>query len=373
MNFESWIEGLYARRRCLSPERSFALFEEVCAHFDHPQKAFRAIHIGGTNGKGSVAHGTYDQLRRRGRKVGLFTSPHLVCPTERIEVNGARIPKKRLQEIGTEILKRCDRLHFFAWITLAAFIYFREEGVEWGVVEVGIGGKYDPTRVVLSEVAVITSIGFDHAEILGDTLEKIAENKSAILRSDAQHILGPTASPLIDAPSAQHIPCYANVIAENEALVHAVMGAIGYAPLEPIARPPGRFERYGDDILIDVAHNPAAFARLASMLEGEDWQVLLSLSKDKDSAGCLIPLIGKVSCFHFVRFEGNRAHSPGDLMRITADVDCICYDSVASALEGWLEAGGKRLVCGSFYLVGPAMEFLNQKGLRTQLSVPQPV
>lgn len=373
MNFERWVEELYSRRRTESAERSFAIFEEACALFDDPQKAFKAIHVGGTNGKGSVAYGAYDQLRRRGLKAGLFTSPHFLCPTERIEVEGLRISKERLQEIGSAVLDSCDQLHFFSWITLVALIYFRERGIEWGVFEVGLGGKYDPTRVVLSEVAVVTSLGFDHAEILGDTLEKIAESKRAILREEASHILGPTASAWIDTPKAQHIGAQASVTEENSALVRAVMHSIGYGALEPIASPPGRFERVGEDIVIDVAHNPEGFMKLTEMLEGEHWQALVALSKDKDIAGCLKPLLGKVDCFHLVCFDGARAHFPGDLMRSVGSVECICYGSLSAAFEGWLEAGGKRLVCGSFCLVGPAMELLNQKGLRTSLSVPQPV
>lgn len=373
MNFEEWIDNLYSRRRRVSAERSFSYFKEACALFDDPPKAFKAIHIGGTNGKGSVAYGTYDQLRRRGLKVGLFTSPHLICPTERIEVSGRRISRERLQEIGEEVLARCDQLHFFALMTLAALIYFREEGIEWGVFEVGLGGKYDPTRVVLSEVAVITSIGLDHVEILGGSLEEIAENKRAILRPGAIHILGPTASALIDAARAHRIEEQVSAIEENRALVRAILGSIGYAPLEPVASPPGRFEKVSEDIVIDVAHNPPAFRKLADLLEGQGWQILIALAKDKDLFGCLKPLLGKVGCFHLVRLGGERAHLPADLMRTVADADCACYDDLPSAIEGWLGSGGKRLVCGSFQIVGPAIEFLNQKGLRTSLGIPQPV
>lgn len=373
MNFNAWIQDLYRRRRAVSAARAGTLFEEACALFGHPQKAFKAIHVGGTNGKGSVAYGTYEQLRRSGCCTGLFTSPHLSCPTERIAIDGVRISAERLRAIGSEILHKCNHLHFFAWITLAALIYFREEGVQWGVFEVGLGGRYDPTRVVLSEVAVITSIGLDHADILGSTLEEIAANKRAILRPGARHILGPTASPWIDAPTAQHIPAGSNYIEENAALVRAVLRSIGYAPLEPIARPPGRFERCGDGIVIDVAHNPPAFEALASLLEGKDWEVLIALAKDKDIAGCMAPLLGKVRCFHLVCFEEDRAHSPGDLMRAVQEADAVCYDSIERALEGWLAAGGKRLACGSFYLIGPAMELLDKKGLRTSRRIPQPV
>jgi dihydrofolate synthase/folylpolyglutamate synthase len=157
-----------------------------------PQFAFPVIHVAGTNGKGSVCAMLERILREHGFKTGLYTSPHLVDVRERIRVNGQMISSEDLGLWLKEIKRQEEKLKkkgqitgqltYFEILTAAAFLHFREKKVEMAVLEVGMGGRYDATNVVDPEVAVITSISYDHQQYLGETIEKIAGEKAGIIK-----------------------------------------------------------------------------------------------------------------------------------------------------------------------------------------------
>ena len=163
-------------------------------HLDHPEKKFRSIHVAGTNGKGSVSHMLSSVLMQAGFKVGLYTSPHLVDFRERIRINGQIIPQERV----TDFVERHRdfmqtlQLSFFEMTVGLAFDYFAEEKVDVAVVEVGMGGRLDSTNVITSDLCVITNIGFDHTQFLGDTLPKIAAEKAGIIKSHVPVVIGET-------------------------------------------------------------------------------------------------------------------------------------------------------------------------------------
>ena len=153
-------------------------------HFGHPHRNYRCIHVGGTNGKGSVTHTLAAILQAQGYRVGLYTSPHLVDFRERIRVNGKMISKKRVIDFVEQEHSFFEPLHpsFFELATALAFQYFAEQKVDFAVVEVGLGGRLDCTNIITPELSVITNISFDHVQFLGDTLPKIASEKAGIIK-----------------------------------------------------------------------------------------------------------------------------------------------------------------------------------------------
>ena len=163
-------------------------------HFQHPHTQFRTIHVGGTNGKGSVSHTLASILQEAGYKVGLFTSPHLVDFRERIRVNGEKIPEERVIRFVEEEKTFFEPLHpsFFELTTALAFLYFKEEKIDVAVVEVGLGGRLDCTNIIQPDLSIITNISFDHIQFLGNTLEKIATEKAGIIKKGIPVIIGET-------------------------------------------------------------------------------------------------------------------------------------------------------------------------------------
>ena len=163
--------------------------------FGHPHRQYRTIHVGGTNGKGSVSHTLAAILQAQGYRVGLYTSPHLVDFRERIKVNGEMISKERVIDFVTDFKKRnysavCSGFSFFELATALAFQYFSEKKVDFAVIEVGLGGRLDCTNIITPELSIITNISFDHVQFLGDTLPKIASEKAGIIKTGIPACIG---------------------------------------------------------------------------------------------------------------------------------------------------------------------------------------
>lgn len=173
-------------------------------YFGHPHRNYRTIHVGGTNGKGSVCHTLAAILQSQGYRVGLYTSPHLVDFRERIRVNGKMISKKRVVEFVEDIkmfpLKGVTgAFSFFELATALAFQYFAEQKVDFAVIEVGLGGRLDCTNIISPVLSVITNISFDHVQFLGDTLPKIASEKAGIIKPGIPVCIGENVNPEVKA------------------------------------------------------------------------------------------------------------------------------------------------------------------------------
>ncbi len=174
-------------------------------HFGHPHRSYRTIHVGGTNGKGSVCHTLAAILQAQGYRVGLYTSPHLVDFRERIRVNGKMISKKRVIEFVEDLKASLleGRLEggysFFELATALAFKYFEEQKVDFAVIEVGLGGRLDCTNIITPILSVITNISFDHVQFLGDTLPKIASEKAGIIKPGIPVCIGEDINPEVKA------------------------------------------------------------------------------------------------------------------------------------------------------------------------------
>ena len=162
------------------------------AHFDHPHKQYKTIHIAGTNGKGSCAHTIAAMLQHKGLRVGLYTSPHLIDFRERIRVNGEMIPEQYVVDFVEEHRSFFEPLHpsFFELTTALAFKYFAEAKVDVAVIEVGLGGRLDCTNIISPVLSLITNISLDHTQFLGHTLAAIAGEKAGIIKSHTPIIIG---------------------------------------------------------------------------------------------------------------------------------------------------------------------------------------
>ena len=161
-------------------------------YFGHPHKRFHSVHITGTNGKGSVSHMIASILQEAGYKTGLYTSPHLKDYRERIRVNGKMISEEEVVffvEKNRDILSKINP-SFFEMSVAMAYDYFASCGVDVAVVEVGLGGRLDSTNIITPILSVITNIGHDHMDLLGDTLEKVAAEKAGIIKDDIPAIVG---------------------------------------------------------------------------------------------------------------------------------------------------------------------------------------
>ena len=165
---------------------------ELDNYYGNPHKKFKTIHIAGTNGKGSVSHTLAAILQSAGYKVGLYTSPHLKDFSERIRVNGKPISEQYVIDFVREADEIIAKLNpsFFEITTLMAFTYFASEGVDVAVIETGLGGRLDSTNIISPVLSVVTNVSFDHVNLLGDTLEKIAFEKAGILKSGIPAVVG---------------------------------------------------------------------------------------------------------------------------------------------------------------------------------------
>lgn len=198
MNYSETLDYIYKRMPMFQVVGTSAYKEGLegilafAEHLGNPQNKFKTIHVGGTNGKGSVSHTLASVLQSAGYKVGLFTSPHLRDFRERIRVNGEVIPEQCVIEFVERNKQIFDVIYpsFFEVCVGMAFEYFAKEKVDVAVIEVGLGGRLDSTNIISPDLSVITNISFDHVAILGDTLEKIAVEKAGIIKRNTPVVIG---------------------------------------------------------------------------------------------------------------------------------------------------------------------------------------
>jgi len=204
-----------------------------CRHLGNPQRNFFAVHVAGTNGKGSVSHIVASVLQQAGYRTGLFTSPHLQDFRERIRVDGEMIPK---QKVVNFVDKHHDKmveldLSFFEMTAALAFDYFAQSDVEVAVIETGLGGRLDATNIIMPILSVVTNVGLEHTDLLGDTLQKIAAEKAGIIKKSIPVIIGesdPRYNPVFEQAAAANKSklCYAEKVFVCESRTPADDGQI---------------------------------------------------------------------------------------------------------------------------------------------------
>lgn len=325
-------------------------FDELLGH---PSGAFKTIHIAGTNGKGSVANMLAANLAASGYKTGLYTSPHILDFRERIRIKDgsstvSMVPEDYVLDFIQRYRPDFERLSlsFFEITTGMAFKWFADCGVDWAVVEVGLGGRLDSTNIITPELSVITSIGLDHCALLGNTLAEIAAEKAGIIKPGVPVVVGhrdPETDPVFVARAAdsgsrlvfaasEPLPALRQKLltemdlqgrcqAENLGTVAAALSELGI-PLHPdaIAHTAvlmdfhGRWEKLSDEPLVicDIGHNPPAlkenFAQLREMLRAgySDLIIVYAVMADKDS-GSILPLMPPEASYIFTTPKTARA------------------------------------------------------------------
>ena len=183
---------MYQRQGKAAFKKDLTNIIAFCDVLKNPEEKFMSIHVGGTNGKGSTSHIISSILQEAGYKVGLYTSPHLKNFTERIRINGEEISEKYVADFITKntLFLKKQQLSFFEMTVGLAFDYFASQKVDIAIVEVGLGGRLDSTNIISPEVSVITNIGYDHTQFLGDTLPEIAFEKAGIIKKNTPIIIG---------------------------------------------------------------------------------------------------------------------------------------------------------------------------------------
>lgn len=198
MDYHQTVEYLYSRLPMFSRQGASAIKKDLhntlklCAALGDPQHRFKAVHVAGTNGKGSVSHMLASVLQQAGYKTGLYTSPHLRDFRERIRINGEMIPEEKVVtfvEKQRELIESVDPSFFEVTVGMA-FDHFAREGVDIAVIETGLGGRLDSTNIIHPLLSVITNIGYDHMAILGDTLPEIAAEKAGIIKHGVPVVIG---------------------------------------------------------------------------------------------------------------------------------------------------------------------------------------
>ena len=220
MTYQQTIDYLYAQLPVFSRIGIAAYKEDLhntialCKALDNPHTKFKSIHIAGTNGKGSTSHMLAAMLQQAGYKTGLYTSPHLTDFRERIKINGQMVSEDFVVEFveRTKEISNAVQPSFFELTVAMAFDYFAKEKVDIAVIETGLGGRLDSTNIITPLLSIITNIGYDHMNILGDTLEKIAYEKAGIIKPNVPVVIGEwldeTKPIFIDKASQTNSPIY---------------------------------------------------------------------------------------------------------------------------------------------------------------------
>lgn len=191
---------MYQRQGKIAFKKDLTNILAFCNVLKHPEHKFKSIHVGGTNGKGSTSHIISSILQEAGYKVGLYTSPHLKNFTERIRINGKEVSQPFVVDFISKHKNFLEKqqLSFFEMTVGMAFDYFASESVDIAIIEVGLGGRLDSTNIINPEVSVITNIGYDHMQFLGETLKAIASEKAGIIKNNTPVVVGEKQDEVMD-------------------------------------------------------------------------------------------------------------------------------------------------------------------------------
>ena len=426
MTTQQAIEALHALPRMGQGAPGLARMQNLCDHLGNPEKELQCIHIAGTNGKGSLAAMTSSILTAAGYKTGLTISPYVVDFRERFQIDGEMIPPRTLANLTEKVLDAIDAIEAeggekpveFEAVTALAFLWFAREKCDLVVLETGLGGRCDATNVVPQKlVAAITKIGYDHMEVLGDTLDKIAAEKAGIIKEGTVVVNYPdqpaeAMGPILTAAAEAHTSIItpdkddltllrgkrlenridyggyraalglpgthqANHAAMAVEIALALWREFGYdisddAILQGLAdaRMPARIEvlRRHPLLLLDGCHNPDGAKMLAATLTRADFEEnlvgVLGVLADKDYKDMLSDLAPCFAKVYTVTPNCPRALSAEDLQKEARfHTEAEAADSVADAIRKAVDFADENnlagvVVCGSLYLAAEARPIL---------------
>lgn len=358
MEYKTFFENL---SKIADSERTLDRMKKAHEEVGRPGDRLKIIHVTGTNGKGTTSINIARSLEENGFRVGLFTSPHYEVLNERIQINSQMISDEDMERIYQTHKKTFKSLQFFEYLTLSAYIYFAEQNLDYVVVEVGIGGRVDSTNIIDSEISVITTIGLDHTNFLGNTKESVAYQKAGIIKKGKPVVLGPGANmPLIyefakkmNSEVIQVEGEFEGFIDEDKAIADAVVRRLGFVPSKTIFSFPARFEVCGT-VVFDMAHNEQGFQALKEQMKKrfphKKIIALWNMGFKKDVKKALKVLQSFASEVYY--FPSSSAR----LMR---------EDEAASlGIKPYADQEGDiTLVCGSVYIMKEAKEKLHSKAI----------
>ncbi|WP_435623313.1 bifunctional folylpolyglutamate synthase/dihydrofolate synthase [Flagellimonas sp.] len=357
-------------------------------HLDSPHTKFKSIHVAGTNGKGSSSHMLASILQEAGYRVGLYTSPHLKDFRERIRINGEPVDEKFVTDfisVNKDFLE-ANSLSFFEMTVGMAFSFFAEEKVDIAVVEVGLGGRLDSTNIITPEITLITNIGYDHMDILGDTLEKIALEKAGIIKKGIptvisekqpettgifEMIAAQKSSQLIFAQEEQLESYETDLMGEYQkkniqGVVTAIRQMKGFVISEEHIKKGltrvsentgllGRWQILGIEptVICDTAHNKEGLEVIFKQLKKLKYDTLhmvVGFVSDKN-LDALLPLFPKEATYYFVRPEVIRGLSE-EIVKEKANLIGLIGESYSSVGEGLITAKKKAKTSDLIYIGG---------------------
>lgn len=429
-NLEEWLV-FQAQVHPQPIDMGLERLSRVLTRLHWKQPKIPVITVAGTNGKGSVVAYSASILAAAGYRVGVFTSPHLCDYRERIRLHDRLASVDELVSTFEKIeaARACDSLTFFEYNSLAALLLFEASNLDAWVLEVGMGGRLDAVNVVDPTVAVVVSIGFDHQEFLGTSLDAIAREKAGIFRARRPAVLGSAHLPesietvalsvgaMLKRPGIEfaysrqrgtwhyrgsrwNLPNLnppallgdtqydnaATAVAAVEELLDLEISAQAVQQGLVSAQLVGRFQMIKPNLgsptwILDVAHNPDAAKVLAHNLmeykcAGKSYAICGILT-DKDAPGIVAELYACIDAWWFCSTIGARSCTAAELRERVARLlvtPVSVSDSVAAACAAVLEVATPQdriLVFGSFHTVGPALDWLNAKGVITRTAVPE--
>lgn len=386
----------------------------LCEHLDNPHTKFKSIHVGGTNGKGSVSHMLAAIFQKSGYKTGLYTSPHLYDFRERIKLDGEMVPKEFVMEFVEKIQPLAEKIQpsFFEMTVAMAFQFFAEHKVEIAIVEVGLGGRLDSTNIITPQLSIITNIGWDHMNMLGNSLQEIATEKAGIIKQGVPVVIGealPETKPVFDkAAKEKNAPVYfadeqfeaishklspellhltyqeqnGGVIQIRTDLagiyqvrnVQTVLTALSvlqnqwkltniaeaFAAIKKLTGLHGRWEviHCKPTVVLEVAHNQNGIQQMLLHLEQLTYRqlhIIIGLVKDKE-AEQILSLLPPTACYYFTQANIPRALHACELQQKAKEFQLQgeIYDDVNRALDAALQIAAKDdliIICGSIFLV----------------------
>jgi dihydrofolate synthase / folylpolyglutamate synthase len=416
MNYAEAVRYLYSLgNEVLTAKLGLERINALLAGLGNPHHACRWVHVAGTNGKGSTCAMIEAGLRAAGIRTGLYISPHLVEPTERIQIAGEPITREQFARAFDRVHETAERMiasgeldmppTYFETVTAMAFVVFAEAQLDTVVLEVGLGGRLDATNVVTPALCVITPIDYDHQKFLGDTIEQIAAEKAGILkpgvpavfaeqRPEAERVLlahahgpvtlsreWPVTDLEIDARGSRfclqrdqtslaiRCPLAGEHQVENARVAAIALAELGVSPAGiALARWPGRLERVSErpEIIIDGAHNPAGTRALAAYIRrfysGRHVWIVYGALRDKavsEMTSILFPLAYRVI---LTAPNNSRAMPPEEIQAPGAIVTHFAAEAIAQLQA--VPTEDVIFIAGSLYLAGEAREHFRPEMLQ---------